>query len=84
MATQVQSPLMEKEIIILFLNTLQEPYYDRLLPSAIRSFANMIMVDNLIDHAIKNGKIDVGESSSKSKGNGNFLRKKECQTQALF
>ena len=69
---------------MLFLNTLQEPYNDQLLPRATRSFADMIMVGNLVDHAIKNGKIDVGESSSKSKGTGNFPRKKEDETQALF
>ena len=84
MATQVQPPLVEKEITMLFLNTLQEPYYDRLLPSATRNFADMIMAGNLVDHAFKNGKIDVGESSSKSKGNGNFPRKKKGETQALF
>ena len=84
MATQVQPPLVEKEITMLFLNTLQEPYYDRFLPSATRNFADMIMVGNLVDHAIKNGKIDVGESSSKSKGKGNFSSKKEGETQALF
>ena len=65
---------------MLFLNTLQKPYYDRLLPNAERNFADMIMVGNLVDHAIKNGKIDVGESSSKSKGKGNFIKKKEGET----
>ena len=84
MATKVQQPLVEKEKTMLFLNTLQKPYYDRLRPSAIRSFADMIMADNLVDHAIKNGKIDVGESSSKSKGKGNFPRKKEVEIKALF
>ena len=84
MATQVQPPFVEKEITMLILNTLQELYYDRLLPSATRSFADMIMAGNLVDHAIKNGKTDVGESSSKSKERGNFPRKKECETQALF
>ena len=69
MATQVQSPLMDD---------------DRLLPSATRNFADMIMVGNLVDHAIKNEKIDVGESNSKSKGKGNFTRKKEGEAQALF
>ena len=44
----------------------------------------MIMADNLVDHAIKNGKIDVGESSSKSKRKGNFSRKKKDETQTLF
>ena len=84
MTTQMQPPLVENEITMLFLNTLQEPYYDRLLPSATRNFADMIMAGNLVDHAFKNGKIDVGESSSKSKGKGNFPRKKKGETQALF
>ena len=80
MATKVQPPLVENEITMLFLSTLQEPYYDRLLPSVTRSFADMIMAGNLVDHAIKNEKIDVGESSSKSKGKGNLPRKKEGKT----
>ena len=84
MATQVQPPLVEKEITMLFLNTLQESYSDQLLPSATKSFADMIMASNLVNHAIKNGKIDVGESSSKSKGKSNFSRKKEGETQTLF
>ena len=84
MATQVQPPLVENEITMLFLNTLQEPYYDRLLPSATRNFADMIMAGNLVDHAIKNKKINVGENSFKSKGKGNFAKKKEGETQALF
>ena len=76
MATQVQQPLIETDITMLFLNTLQEPYYDRLMPTATGSFANMIKVGNLVDHAFKNGMIDIGESSSKPK-RGNFSKKKE-------
>ena len=44
----------------------------------------MIMAGNLVNHAIKNGKIDIRESSSISKEKGNFPRKKEGETQALF
>ena len=67
---------------MLFLGTLQEPYYDRLMPTATGSFANMVKAGNLIDHAIKNGRIDTGKSSSKPK-RGNFPRKKEREAQAL-
>ena len=83
MATQVQPPLIETEITILFLSTLQEPYYDRLMPTVIGSFANMVKTGNLIDHGIKNGRIDTGESSSKPR-KGNFPKKKEGETQALY
>ena len=82
-ATQVQSPLIEIEITMLFLSTLQEPYYDRLMPTTTESFANMVKAGNLIDHTIKNGRIDTEESSSKPK-RGNFPRKKEGEAQTLY
>ena len=78
MATQVQPPLIETEVTMLFLNTLQEPYYNRLMPTTKGSFANIIKASNLVDHAIKNGRIDMGESNSRLK-NGNFTKKKECE-----
>ena len=84
MATQVQPPLIETEIIMLFLSTLQEPYYDRLMPTTTGSFANMVKAGNLIDHAIKNDRIDIGESSSKSKKKEQLPKEKKDETQALF
>ena len=83
MTTQVQPPLIEIEVTMLFLSTLQEPYYDRLMPTVTRSFANMVKAKNLIDHAIKNGRIDTQECSFRPK-RGNFLKKKEGKTQALY
>ena len=68
---------------MLFLGTLQEPYYDRLMHVATESFANMDKAGNLVDHGIKNGKIDLGESSSKPK-TVNFPKKKKGETQALY
>ena len=82
-AIEVQPPLIEIEIIMLFLSTLQEPYNDRLMPTTIGNFANMVNIGNLIDHAIKNSRIDVGESNSKPKM-GNFPKKKESEAQALY
>ena len=82
MATQVQPSLIETEVTVLFLSTLQESYYDRLIPTATGSFANMVKADNLIDHAIKNGRIDTRENSSRLK-KGNFLKKKS-ETQAVY
>ena len=43
----------------------------------------MVKAENLVDHAIKNDKIDLGESSSKPK-RGNFSKKKKGETQALY
>ena len=83
MATQVQSSLIETEVTMLFLSKLQEPYYDKLMLTAIGSFVNMVKAGNLIDHAIKNGRINTGECSSKPKKD-NFSKKKEGETQALY
>ena len=67
MPIQVQPTLVKKEITMLFLNILQELYYNRLLTSAMRNFTDMIMKGNFVDHTIKNGKIEVGGSSTKPK-----------------
>ena len=81
-ATQVQSPLTEKEMTMLFLETFQDPYYDWLLPSATRDFSDMIVAGELVDHAIKHGKIDIHEGNGSKKGSSS--RRKEGETQALF
>ena len=82
-ATQVQPLLIETKITMLFLNTLQEPYYDRLMYVATGSFTKMVKAGNLVDHAIKNGKIDIRESSFKPK-KSSFPKKKKGETQALY
>ena len=51
--------------------------------AATGSFANMIKAKNMIDHAIKNGKIALGESSSKP-NRGSFPKKKEGKTQVVY
>ena len=43
----------------------------------------MVKVGKLIDHAIKNGRIDIQESSSRPK-KGNFPKKKKGETQAIY
>ena len=53
------------------------------MPTATRNFANMVKARNLIDYAIKNGRIDVGEGSSKPK-RVCFAKKKEGEAQALY
>ena len=53
------------------------------MPTATGNFANMVKAGNLIDHAIKNDKIDNQKSNSKPK-KGNFLKKKEGETQTIY
>ncbi|XP_016747539.2 uncharacterized protein [Gossypium hirsutum] len=62
-ATQVQPPLLEKETTMLFINTLKAPFINHMLGSATKSFADIVMSDEMIENAIRCGKIETGEST---------------------
>ncbi|EOY20527.1 Gag-pro-like protein [Theobroma cacao] len=57
-ASQVQPPLTEKETTVMFVNTLRAPYYERLVGSATKNFADMVISGEMIETAIKQGKIE--------------------------
>ncbi|XP_017604400.1 uncharacterized protein LOC108451184 [Gossypium arboreum] len=62
-AMQVQPPLLEKETTMLFINTLKASFINHILGSTTLSFSDMVMSGELIENAIRSGKIDVGERS---------------------
>ncbi|XP_017644323.1 uncharacterized protein LOC108484960 [Gossypium arboreum] len=65
-ATQVQPPLLEKETTILFINTLKAPFINHLLGGATKSFLDIVISSEMIENAIRCGKIEAGESTKKS------------------
>nr|XP_012466340.1 unnamed protein product [Gossypium raimondii] len=65
-ATQVQPPLLEKETTMLFINTLKAPFINHMLGSATMSFSDMVMSGEMIENAIRSGKIDARESAKRS------------------
>ncbi|XP_017639793.1 uncharacterized protein LOC108481138 [Gossypium arboreum] len=65
-ATQVQPPLLEKKTTMLFINTLKAPFITHMLGNATKSFENIVMSDEMIENAIRLGKIEVGESTRRS------------------
>ncbi|XP_017640000.1 uncharacterized protein LOC108481369 [Gossypium arboreum] len=65
-ATQVQPPLLEKETTMLFVNTLKVPFITHMLGSATLSFLDIVMSGEMIENAIRSGKIDAGESAKRS------------------
>ncbi|XP_022728769.1 uncharacterized protein LOC111284341 [Durio zibethinus] len=67
-AAQVQPPLTEKEITVLFVNTLKASYYDRLVGNATKNFSDMVISGEMIENAIKSGKIE-GSSFSPQPSN---------------
>ncbi|KAA3467790.1 hypothetical protein EPI10_002773 [Gossypium australe] len=64
-ATQVQPPLLEKETTVLFINTLKAPFITHMLGSTTKSFSDIVMIGEMIENAIKCGKIEVGESNKR-------------------
>ncbi|XP_017629279.1 uncharacterized protein LOC108472291 [Gossypium arboreum] len=65
-AIQVQPPLLEKETRMLFINTLKAPFITHMLESVTRSFVDVVMMGEMIENAIRNGRIDAGESVKRS------------------
>ncbi|WRX16495.1 Retrotransposon gag domain - like 10 [Theobroma cacao] len=67
-AAQVQPPLTNKEITVLFINTLRALFYERLIENAIKNFADLVLSWEIVEGAIKNGKIEGNETTSSKKG----------------
>ncbi|XP_039003091.1 uncharacterized protein LOC120129722 [Hibiscus syriacus] len=65
-AVQVYPPLEEGETNILFISTLKAPFLSHLIGIPSRSFADIVTTGEMIEMAIKNGKLEGGESSNKS------------------
>ncbi|KAK5771536.1 hypothetical protein PVK06_047753 [Gossypium arboreum] len=65
-AAQVQPPLLEKETMMLFINTLKASFIDYMLGSATLSFSDIVMSSEMIESAVRNGQIDAGESAKMS------------------
>ncbi|KAA3451064.1 hypothetical protein EPI10_034380 [Gossypium australe] len=80
-AMQVQTPLLEKETTMLFINTLKAPFINHMLGSATKSFSDIVMFGEMIENVVRSGKIDAGESSKKS---ASRKKKNEELYQSMF
>ncbi|XP_052481270.1 uncharacterized protein LOC105762258 [Gossypium raimondii] len=64
-STQVEPPLTKTEIMVLFINTLKAPFYDKLVGSATKDFADIVISGELIENAVKSGRMEGPESSKR-------------------
>ncbi|KAK5838071.1 hypothetical protein PVK06_006798 [Gossypium arboreum] len=62
-SAQVEPPLIKTEITVLFINTLKAPFYDKLVGSATKDFADIVISGELIENAVKSGRMEGQESS---------------------
>ncbi|XP_017609608.1 uncharacterized protein LOC108455571 [Gossypium arboreum] len=65
-ATQVQPLLLEKETTMLFINTLRAPFINHMLGSTTKSFANIVMFGEMIENAIRCGRIEAEKHTRRS------------------
>ena len=50
------TPFEEKKTTFIFVNTLPEPYYEKMIENAMRNFAEMVWSGELIEHGLKTKK----------------------------
>src|SRR3954469_15806516 len=79
MASRVQPPLMEKELVDIFMSTLQGSYYDKMVGSISSGFSDLVVIGERIEDGIKNGKIQ-GAPSGSYHTKKSYDRKKESNT----
>ena len=57
LAAQVHPPLLEKEMVALFANTLKAPYYEHVMGSSAQQFTDAVAVAEWIEQGVKSGRI---------------------------
>ena len=77
MVAQVQTPMIDKELNKMFLNTLKAPYYDRIIGNSNTNFSDVIFKGEMIENGVKLGKIESTEAKKPTP------KKKEGETHAL-
>ncbi|XP_058732626.1 uncharacterized protein LOC131604182 [Vicia villosa] len=88
LAARVQPPMLEREMMDLFTNTLEGQYYSAC--SASSSFAELVMIGERIEIGIKAGRIQNPSAASSSSGAGGkkpyngFAKKREGETSAAY
>nr|XP_034893121.1 uncharacterized protein LOC118032519 [Populus alba] len=57
LAAQVHPPLLDKEMVTLFSNTLKDPYYEHVMGSSAQQFTDVVAVAERVEQGIKSGRI---------------------------
>lgn len=68
LAAKVQPPMMERELVDMFMGTLQGPYYDRMVGSTSEGFSELVMAGERIEAGLKMGKIQLANTSNSASG----------------
>ena len=74
--TKVKPPLTDKEVTMTFINTLKGHYYDKLMGNATRNFVDLVISGEMVEIAIKSGKVDMLHDNHNQRKGGNSKKKK--------
>ncbi|XP_057452389.1 uncharacterized protein LOC130744214 [Lotus japonicus] len=85
LASQVEPPLSEKEIVSMFIETLQSPFYDRMVESVSSNFSDMVIIGERVEHGMRIGRIPANHSatSNMKKPAQNFGKNNEGEANAV-
>ncbi|CAL5196509.1 unnamed protein product [Lathyrus oleraceus] len=62
----IEPPLLDKELMELFRDTLQIPYFERMISSAASDFAHLVTIGERVESALKSGRIQGASSNQAS------------------
>ncbi|XP_050889673.1 uncharacterized protein LOC127094961 [Lathyrus oleraceus] len=82
LATRVQPPMLKKEMVYMFMGTLQGPYYKKLVGSTSAGFSDLVVTGERIESGVKAGKIPspANVSNGTKKPFSGLPKKKEGET----
>jgi len=81
LAAQVEPTLHDKEMVTMFMGTLQSPFYEHMVGSVSSNFADIVIIGERIELGLKTGKIAQGPVTISKKMGFNLGKKKEGEGQ---
>lgn len=85
MASRVRLALSDKELVDIFMGTLQGLYYEKIIGSSSTNFADMVTINERVENGLKSWKITdtTAPQATNKKSHGSFAKKKEGETSVV-
>ncbi|RDY12616.1 hypothetical protein CR513_02552, partial [Mucuna pruriens] len=84
LAVQVQPPLLKKEMVMMFIDNLPSPFYDKAVGSVATNFADLVIVGDRIESGIRRGKFAQTRSNTGFTEKMTGFEKKRGETNAIL
>ncbi|RDX75450.1 hypothetical protein CR513_44659, partial [Mucuna pruriens] len=83
LVAQVQPPIIEKEMVTMFIDTLPSPYYDKVVGNVASNFADLVVIEERIELGLRWGKLSQ-ENSNTGFAKKPIVEKKKGETNAML